>query len=204
MSAAIDECTYCGTGDELGVARSSVFADEWFPEDTSWSVVRPGVPACGICARDVREVQRRLWLAWGQDVAHANASARGITRRVLVAQQCAAWRGGSLARAATSLAADDSGVDPLDVEVMTRRLVRALYRWETSELLPLDAAIQSVQLSRERPSDMLRTIAAQGLECRELRPGIAYWFARAADSDCTLWYVAIWSRIFLFAKTLRR
>jgi hypothetical protein len=35
--------------------------------------------------------------------------------------------------------------------------------------------------------------------------GIAYWFARACDSDCgSLWYVAIWSRIFLFAKTMGR
>jgi hypothetical protein len=44
---------------------------------------------------------------------------------------------------------------------------------------------------------------AQGLEPRALQPGIAYWFARACDSDCgSLWYVAIWSRIFLFAKTM--
>ena len=87
---------------------------------------------------------------------------------------------------------------------MTRRLVRALYRWETNELLPMDAAIESAQLSRGRPGEVMRAITTQGLECRELRPGIAYWFARAADSDCSIWYVAIWSRIFLFAKTLRR
>jgi hypothetical protein len=69
MSASIDECTYCGTnGDEAGVGRASVFADKWYPEDTPWSVVRPGVPACGICARDVREVQRRLWLAWAAEM----------------------------------------------------------------------------------------------------------------------------------------
>ncbi|MCU1281282.1 MAG: hypothetical protein JWM53_4828 [bacterium] len=98
-----------------------------------------------------------------------------------------------------------SGVDPLDVEVMTRRLVRALYRWETNELLPLDAAIQSAQLSRERPAELLRVITEAGLQRRELWPGIAYWFARADDCDCgSVWYVAIWSRVFLFARTLRR
>jgi hypothetical protein len=179
--ASGDECTYCGTGgDDRNVARVSVLAEEWFPADTPASVVRPGVPACWICARDVREVQRRLWLTWGLSVAQENASAT------------------------TQLADHANSVDPLDVEVMTRRLVRALYRWETNELLPMDAAIQSAQLSRARPGEVLRAITAQGLEARELRPGIAYWFARAADSDCTIWYVAIWSRIFLFAKTLRR
>jgi hypothetical protein len=86
---------------------------------------------------------------------------------------------------------------------MTRRLVRALFRRETNELLPMDATIQSAQLSSERPEQVLRAIVAQGLERRELQPGIVYWFARAADSACgSIWYAAIWSRVFLFAKTL--
>jgi len=166
---ASDECTYCGTGgEELDVARHGVFADEWFPEETPWSVVRPGVPACRGCAQDVRRVQLRLWLTWRSPDARARSDG-----------------------------------DPLDIEIMTRRLVRALYRWETNERLPMDAAIQSVLLSRRRPADVRRAIDAQGLVRRALEPGLAYWFARAADADgLSIWYVALWSRIFLFAKTL--
>ena len=219
MSAADDDdCTYCGTGG--AVARRAIFAD-WQPEDTP--LARPSVPACLHCARDVRRIQLRLWLTWGligapqpenEDARRAlHALGQDVTgpRRVdaralvaaWVARQSAAWRGGSLGRTIPGLTQAMTTVDPRDVEIMTRRLVRALFRRETNELLPMDATIQSAQLSSEQPGQVLRAIGAQGLERRELQPGIVYWFARAADSACgSIWYAAIWSRVFLFAKTL--
>jgi hypothetical protein len=223
MSAvADDDCTYCGTGGaELAVARRAIFAD-WQPEDTRRSIGHPSVPACRHCAREVRRVQLRLWLTWGLTAApeQENEDARRVLHtlgqdateprrvdaRALVAawveRQSAAWRGGSLGRSIPRLSQAVTSADPRDVEVMTRRLVRALFRRETNELLPMDATIQSAQLSSERPSEVLRAIVAQGLERRELQPGIVYWFARAADSACgSIWYAAIWSRVFLFAKT---
>ena len=220
---ADDDCTYCGTGGaELDVARRAIFAD-WQPEDAPGPIGRPSVPACLHCARDVRRVQLRLWLTWGLIAApeHDNEAARRVLhtlgedvsepRRVdaraliaaWVARQTAAWRGGSLGRSIPRLTQVMPTVDPRDVEVMTRRLVRALFRRETNELLPMDAAIQSAQLSSDEPEQVLRAIGAQGLERRELQPGIVYWFARAADSACgSIWYAALWSRVFLFAKTL--
>jgi hypothetical protein len=167
-----DDCTYCGSGGEALAVDRHAIFADEWDPDDMPSSVV--LPGVSACRHCARAVrQLQLRLSLTWGLSGAPEDEAMTT------------------------------VDPRDVDVMTRRLVRALYRWETNEPLPMDAGIQSAQLSSERPDEALRAIVAQGLERRELQPGIVYWFARASDSECgSIWYAAIWSRIFLFAKTL--